>query len=111
MSGAPPRVLILTASYGSGHTRAAGVLAEEFRRAGALPTVVDHFRDLVHPVFDQWSRAVYYGILRRAPALWGGAYWMGDQISVSSPFMLGFNRVGAGKLRRLLRAGRVGQAV
>jgi len=109
--GVQPRVLILTASYGSGHVRAAGVLAEEFRRAGALPTVVDHFRDLVHPKFDQWSRALYYTILRRAPALWGGAYWLGDQISVSSPFMLGFNRVGAGKLRRLLRAQRFDQAV
>jgi processive 1,2-diacylglycerol beta-glucosyltransferase len=109
--GAQPRVLILTASYGSGHVRAASVLAAEFRRAGALPTVVDHFRDLVHPKFDQWSRALYYTILRRTPALWGGAYWLGDQISVSSPFMLGFNRVGAGKLRRLLRAQRFDQAV
>lgn len=109
--GAQPKVLILTASYGSGHTRAAGILADEFRRAGALPTVVDHFRDLVHPKFDQWSRALYYTILRRAPALWGGAYWLGDQISVSSPFMLGFNRVGARKLRRLLRAQRFDQAV
>jgi processive 1,2-diacylglycerol beta-glucosyltransferase len=109
--GAHPRVLILTASYGSGHVRAAGVLAEEFRRAGAIPTVVDHFRDLVHPKFDKWSRALYYSILRRAPALWGGAYWLGDQISVSSPFMLGFNRVGARKLRRLLRAQQFDQAV
>ena len=109
--GAQPRVLILTASYGSGHARAAGVLAEEFRRAGAIPTVVDHFRDLVHPKFDQWSRALYYSMLRRAPAVWGGAYWLGDQISVSSPFMLGLNRVGARKLRRLLRAQRFDQAV
>ena len=109
--GAQPRVLILTASYGSGHARAAGVLADEFRRAGALPTVVDHFRDLVHPKFDQWTRALYYTILRRAPALWGAAYWLGDQINVSSPFMLGFNRVGARKLRRLLRAQRFDQAV
>jgi processive 1,2-diacylglycerol beta-glucosyltransferase len=109
--GAQPKVLILTASYGSGHARAAGVLADEFRRAGALPTVVDHFRDLVHPKFDQWSRALYYTILRRAPALWGGAYWLGDQISVSSPFMLGLNRVGARKLRRLLHAQRFDQVV
>jgi processive 1,2-diacylglycerol beta-glucosyltransferase len=105
------RVLILTASYGSGHAHAAGVLADEFRRAGALPTVVDHFRDLVHPAFDQASRACYYAILRRAPALWGGAYWAGDQISISSPFLLGFNRLGARKLRRLLRAQRFDHVV
>ena len=108
MTGEQLRVLILTASYGSGHARAASVLADEFGRAGALPTVVDHFRDLVHPKFEQWTRALYYGILRRTPALWGGAYWVGDQISVSSPFMLGFNRVGARKLSRLLRTGRYG---
>lgn len=111
MTGEQPRVLILTASYGSGHARAAGVLADEFRRAGALPTVVDHFRDLVHPTFDQWSRALYYAILRRAPALWGGAYWVGDQISISSPFLLGFNRLGARKLRKLLRAQRFDHVV
>ena len=101
-----PRVLILTASYGSGHTRAAGILADEFRRAGALPTVVDHFRDLVHPSFDRWSRALYYGILRRAPLVWGGAYWLGDRINVGSPLLLGFNRVGGRKLCRMLRAHR-----
>ena len=82
MSATPRRILILTASYGSGHTRAAGILADEFSRAGALPTVVDHFRDLVHPAFDRWSRALYYGILNRAPAVWVGAYWLGDQINV-----------------------------
>jgi processive 1,2-diacylglycerol beta-glucosyltransferase len=111
MSRESQRVLILTASYGSGHARAAGVLADEFRRAGALSTVVDHFRDLVHPTFDQWSRAFYYAILHRAPALWGGAYWVGDQISISSPFLLGFNRLGARKLRRLLRAQRFDHVV
>jgi processive 1,2-diacylglycerol beta-glucosyltransferase len=111
MTGAQPRVLILTASYGSGHARAAGILADEFRRAGALPTVVDHFRDLVHPTFDQWSRALYYGILHRAPAVWGGAYWLGDRINVGSPLLLGFNRVGARKLRRMLRAHRFDQVV
>ena len=86
MSGTSRRILILTASYGSGHTRAAGILADEFSRVGALPTVVDHFRDLVHPAFDRWSRALYYGILHRAPAVWGGAYWLGDRINVKFLF-------------------------
>ena len=57
MTARPPRVLVLTASYGSGHARVAETLAAEFRRAGAAATVVDHFHDLVHPSFDRASRA------------------------------------------------------
>jgi len=101
---APRRILLLTASYGSGHSLVAQTLAEQFRLAGAEPTVVDHFRDLVHPAFDRWSRALYYGVLRRAPVLWGAAYWLGDQLSVSSPLLLGVNRLGMRKLRRLMAA-------
>ncbi len=101
---AAPRVLILTASYGWGHHRVAQVLADAFRRAGAAPTVVDHFRALVHPVFDSASRAVYYWILRHAPPLWGAAYWLGDQIPTTSPLLLGVHRLGMRKLERLLRA-------
>ena len=99
-----PRVLILTASYGWGHHRAAQALAAAFRRAGAQPTVVDHFRELVHPAFDSASRALYYWILRHVPALWGAAYWLGDQIPTTSPLLLGMNRLGVRKLERLLRA-------
>jgi processive 1,2-diacylglycerol beta-glucosyltransferase len=97
-----PHVLILTASYGSGHNRVAATLAEEFRRAGAAPRVVDHFRDLVHPEFDRLTRTLYYAVLRRAPTLWGVAYWVGDQLSVSSPLLMGFNRLGMRSLARVL---------
>lgn len=103
MSASAPRVLILSASYGSGHNRVALALASAFAAFGARPRVVDHFRELVHPAFDRVSRALYYWILRRTPALWGGAYWLGDQLSVSSPLLLGMNRLGAPKLSRLLR--------
>lgn len=101
---AAPRVLILTASYGWGHHRVAQVLAAAFRRAGAQPTVVDHFRELVHPAFDSASRALYYGVLRHAAPLWGVAYWLGDQIPTTSRLLLGFNSLGTRKLRRLLDA-------
>jgi processive 1,2-diacylglycerol beta-glucosyltransferase len=97
-------VLVLTASYGSGHNRVAETLAAEFRRAGAAATVVDHFHDLVHPSFDRASRALYYAMLRRAPVLWGAAYWIGDQLSVSSPLLMGFNRLGVRKLRQRMLA-------
>jgi processive 1,2-diacylglycerol beta-glucosyltransferase len=103
VSAARPRVLILTASYGSGHNRVAATLAAEFRRRGALPRVVDHFYDLVHPEFDRLTRNLYYGVLRRAPVLWGGAYWLSDQLSVSSPLLMGLNRLGTRKLAQLLQ--------
>src|SRR5262249_18715436 len=71
----------------------------------------DHFRDLVHPAFDRWSRALYYELLRRAPAVWGGAYWLGDRINVCSPLLLGVNPLGADNLRRMLRTERFDQVV
>lgn len=101
---AAPRVLILTASYGWGHHRVAQVLAAAFRRAGAEPTVVDHFWELVHPAFDRASREVYYWVLRHASPLWGVAYWLGDQIPTTSRLLLGVNRLGTRKLQRLLDA-------
>jgi processive 1,2-diacylglycerol beta-glucosyltransferase len=106
VTGRPRRVLILTASYGSGHNRVAQTLAAEFERAGATARVVDHFRELVHPVFDDASRSLYYGILRRTPLLWGAAYWLADQLSVSSPLLVRLNRLGMRKLRRLMLAER-----
>ncbi len=106
MSAAPPRVLVLTASYGSGHNRVAATLAAEFRRAGAPVRVVDHFHDLVHPEFDRLTRGLYYAVLRRAPVLWGIAYWLGDQLSVSSPLLMGINSLGTRRLAGLLAADR-----
>ena len=65
------RVLILSASYGSGHNVAARSVAAALEAAGASVTIVDHFRELVHPAFDRATRALYGFMLRRAPALWG----------------------------------------
>ena len=96
------RVLILTASYGSGHNAAAQSLAGAFAAGGAAVTVVDHFRDLVHPVFERVSSALYAWILRRAPALWGLGYAIGDRLSSDSRWAFGVPSLGAAHLGRLL---------
>lgn len=96
------RVLILTASYGSGHNAAAQSLAEAFARRGAEVRVVDHFRELVSPVFERLSRALYLAVLRRAPALWAASYALGDRMPSDSPFAFGVTRIGRAKLGRLL---------
>ena len=78
------RILILSASYGSGHAEAARSLAAAFEARGAEAVVVDHFRELVHPVFAHVSRAVYYWLLRRAPGVWALAYGLGDRMGPES---------------------------
>jgi processive 1,2-diacylglycerol beta-glucosyltransferase len=97
------RALILTAGYGSGHLAAAAALAAAFRDAGADVTVVDHFRELVHPAFSRVTRALYAWILRRAPLAWGAAYSLGDRMAAESPLTLGVTLVGRQRLARALR--------
>jgi processive 1,2-diacylglycerol beta-glucosyltransferase len=98
----PTRVLILTASYGSGHAEAARSLATAFEARGVEPAVVDHFRELVHPVFASVSRAIYYRLLRHAPGLWAIGYGMGDRLGPDSPLAFGMPQLGRARLARLL---------
>jgi processive 1,2-diacylglycerol beta-glucosyltransferase len=96
------RVLILSASYGSGHVEAARSLAAAFAGRGAEPVVVDHFRELVHPLFARASRSVYYWLLRRAPWMWALGYTLGDRLDPESPLAFGATRMGMTRLAALL---------
>jgi processive 1,2-diacylglycerol beta-glucosyltransferase len=96
------RVLILTASYGSGHNEAARSLAAGFGARGATVVVVDHFRELVHPLFERLSRGLYMTLLRRLPIAWGMAYAMGDWLPSDSPLACGATHLGVARLARLL---------
>jgi len=98
------RVLILTASYGSGHNAAARCLVRAFERERCAVTVVDHFRELVSPLFERASRALYYAMLRRAPWLWSIGYALGDWMASDSPLALGVTRLGARRLAALLES-------
>src|SRR5216117_2831560 len=98
------RVLILTASYGSGHNAAARCLARAFERERCAVTVVDHFGKLVSPLFERASRALYYAMLRRAPLLWSIGYALGDWMASDSPLALGVTRLGARRLAALLES-------
>lgn len=96
------RILILSASYGSGHAEAARSLAAAVEARGGRAVVVDHFRELVHPVFAHLSRAAYYWLLRRAPGVWALAYGLGDRMGPESALSFGMTRVGTTRLARLL---------
>jgi processive 1,2-diacylglycerol beta-glucosyltransferase len=98
------RVLILTASYGSGHNEAARSLAAGFAARGVEVRVVDHFRELVHPLFERASRTLYMALLRHLPVLWGAGYALGDWMSSDSPLAFGATRLGVARLGALLEA-------
>ena len=98
----PARVLIITASYGSGHNAAARSVAAALTREGATPVVVDHFRELVDPRFERATRAFYYFLLRRAPSIWALAYELGDRMANDSALTFGVTRLGTAQLMRLL---------
>jgi len=96
------RILIITASYGSGHNEAARSLARAFEREGATTVLVDHFRELVDPRFERCTRALYYALLRRAPWIWAFAYELGDRMESDSPLTFGVTRLGTARLARLI---------
>jgi processive 1,2-diacylglycerol beta-glucosyltransferase len=96
------RVLVLSASYGSGHQVAAHSIAAALAREGVAVTVRDHFRDFVHPRFEQATRALYTWILRRAPLVWAAAYEFGDRLAVDALLSFGATRVGLAQLARHL---------
>jgi processive 1,2-diacylglycerol beta-glucosyltransferase len=99
-----PRVLILSAPYGAGHLRAAEALGQAFEHEGARVDVLDHFVRFVSPAFVRASLAVFWGVLRAAPSLWGLAYEFSARIGPRSPVMAGMGHLGAtGLLRHLER--------
>jgi len=95
-------VLVLSASFGSGHNAAARALETALHAAGAQARVVDHFRELVHPAFDSWSRRLYSVLLYGVPTLWALGYWIGDRLPASSSLVFGMSTLGTARLRRLL---------
>jgi processive 1,2-diacylglycerol beta-glucosyltransferase len=99
-----PRILILSAPYGAGHTRAAEAVARALEGEGAWVEVLDHFANFIPRAFGRASLAVFWGILRCAPGLWGLAYEFSARIGPRSPVMAGMDRIGAtGLLRHLER--------
>jgi processive 1,2-diacylglycerol beta-glucosyltransferase len=99
-----PRILILSAPYGAGHTRAADALARALGDEGARVEVLDHFVRFLPPAFVRASLAMFWGVLRCAPGLWGLAYEFSARIGPRSPAMAGMDRIGAaGLLRHLER--------
>jgi processive 1,2-diacylglycerol beta-glucosyltransferase len=83
------RVLILTASFGDGHNAAARNLCDALESLSneAKVEVLDLFQSS-YGSFNTMARKAYNGLVRFAPALWGGIYSLLDKPALShNPYL------------------------
>ena len=102
-SGRPPRILLLSASSGAGHVRAAEALEQAFRTHGGCS--VEHVDALnyVSKLFQRIYDDAYIAMVQRAPELMGLLYKRMDQPSERPRTRLAFDRFNAQPMIRLLQ--------
>src|SRR5260370_28196174 len=100
---AKPRVLLLSASSGAGHVRAAQALEKAFAALGGCS--VEH-SDAIHYVSKLFQRIydkAYISMVRRAPELMGVLYQRTDQPWHHPRRRLALDRLNTGPMIRLLK--------
>jgi processive 1,2-diacylglycerol beta-glucosyltransferase len=100
---ANPRVLLLSASSGAGHVRAAQALEKAFLARGDC--TVEHIDALqyVSKLFQRIYDKAYIGMVRRAPELMGVLYERTDQPWQHPRRRLALDRLNTGPMIRLLK--------
>jgi processive 1,2-diacylglycerol beta-glucosyltransferase len=98
-----PRVLLLSASSGAGHVRAAQALEKAFAARGDC--VVEHIDTIqyVSKLFQRVYDKAYISMVRRAPELMGVLYERTDQPWQHPRRRLAMDRLNTGPMIRLLK--------
>jgi processive 1,2-diacylglycerol beta-glucosyltransferase len=100
------RLLVLSASAGAGHTRAAQALAEAARDRGAQVEHAD-ILEFTSPFYRRAYADGYLQMVNRAPELWGYLYRASDRRSRPAPvsrFVRLFDRLEFGSFRKFVRS-------
>ena len=74
-----PRILVLQASVGMGHYRAATALAHAFEAIAGITARVEDTLDHAHSLFRKVYAGLYLGIADRIPAVWSRLYQQTDR--------------------------------
>ena len=98
------RVLILSASAGAGHTRAAEALASAFKLAGAAGEI-QHVDTLKHTnrVFKHLYTDAYYRLVKSFPSLLGWLYKQSDRPWKNQKRRLMFDKLNTRPMVRMIR--------
>ena len=73
-------ILILHASVGMGHQRAAAALAKAFEQLPGVTAQVEDTLDYTRPFFRRFYRSSYLSLADRIPGLWSGFYSYTDRV-------------------------------
>jgi len=102
-----PRILVLHASAGAGHTQAAFALADAFRALeGGLDVRVADALQFSTTVFRRAYQSSYNNIVRRAPGIWGYLYARTNNPRfdrITAPPRLAFDKLSVRRMREYLR--------
>jgi processive 1,2-diacylglycerol beta-glucosyltransferase len=98
-----PRILILSASSGAGHVRAAEALEQAFREHGSCSVEHVDALDYVSKLFQKIYNDAYVAMMRRAPDLLGLLYKSMDQPGQRPTPRLAFDRLNAQPMIRVLK--------
>jgi processive 1,2-diacylglycerol beta-glucosyltransferase len=101
--GRLPRILILSASSGAGHVRAADALEQAFRAHGGCSVEHVDALDYVSKLFQKIYNDAYVAMMRRAPDLLGLLYKTMDQPWQHPAPRLAWDRLNAQPMIRVLK--------
>ncbi len=105
LSAGKPPVLVLHATAGSGHTRAAQAIAAALKLVGHEPRVVDTL-DCTNALFRRMYIHAYIELVQRAPALWGYLFEKTDVVhatgSKKARARLAFNKLNARAFEQMI---------
>lgn len=73
-------ILLLHASVGMGHQRAAAAIARAFEQIPGVTTQVEDTLDYTRPIFRRFYRSSYLSLADRIPGLWSGFYSYTDRM-------------------------------
>jgi len=98
------RILVLSASVGAGHVRAAEAVEAAIRRTGANVTVENYdVLTLMSPAFRKVYRDGYFEMVKRAPRLLGWLYEATDKPFHQDRFRQKLEQAGAARLLKKIR--------
>lgn len=98
------KILILTASFGSGHITASEALKAAFNSRGYGTVGIVDFFNATMPRLNKLVKSLYMGTLKRAPRLYGTFYDRINRLEQDSWLQNKFDRLGYDKLLECLKS-------